>query len=136
MAPSTSLGRVLLVPYSFLGILILGLVISSIFRSVQEMGEKNIVRHHYERERERTLGRTVTNSLELERKEIEQELAHERAMAKAAARPSGRSAATWGRSHNNDFLLHRKTTFDLASQPSKESSRHGSVISMSRPASI
>lgn len=112
LAPVTTAGRCLLVPYSFTGILILGLVISSIFRSVTEMGKKNIERNHYEKQRVRTVGRTVTSSLELERRQIEIELAHERAMAKAAARPSARSPGTFQNRSNLDFLLHRKTTFD------------------------
>jgi potassium channel subfamily K len=77
--PQTDLGRGLLIPYSIAGIIMLGLVITSIFRSVDEMGQKNIVRLHYEKERERVMGRTVTTSLELERREIELELARERA---------------------------------------------------------
>jgi hypothetical protein len=119
LAPLTTAGRVLLVPYSFIGILILGLVITSIFRSVQEMGEKNIEHKHYEKQRERTVGRTVTSSLELERKEIEIEIARERAMAKQAARPSSRSPATFHQNRTNmEFLLHRKTTFDEMSAES------------------
>jgi potassium channel subfamily K len=77
--PKTIVGQALLIPYSIVGIIMLGLVITSIFRSVEEIGQKNIVRLHYERERERIIGRTVTTSLELERREIELELARERA---------------------------------------------------------
>jgi potassium channel subfamily K, other eukaryote len=77
--PKTYLGQGLLIPYSIVGIIMLGLVITSIFRSVTEMGQKNIIRLHYEKERERVMGRTVTTSLELERREIELELARERA---------------------------------------------------------
>jgi potassium channel subfamily K len=127
LAPLTSTGRGLLVPYSFTGILILGLVISSIFKSVTEMGEKNIERNHYERQRTRTVGRTATSSLELERREIEIELAHERAMAKAAARPSARSPATFQTRNNLEFLLHRKTTFDEMTQAQKLQRRDSSV---------
>jgi potassium channel subfamily K len=116
-----------LVPYSFIGILILGLVISSIFRSVTEMGEKNIERNHYERQRMRTVGRTATSSLELERRQIEIELAHERSMAKAAARPSARSPATFQTRTNLEFLLHRKTTFDEMTQSQKLQRRDSSV---------
>jgi potassium channel subfamily K len=77
--PLTNLGRGLLIPYSITGIIMLGLVITSIFRSVEEIGQKNIIRLHYEKERERIINRTVTTSLELERREIELELARERA---------------------------------------------------------
>jgi potassium channel subfamily K len=72
----------------------LGLVVSSIYRSVQELGEQKITRSHFEHQRRRTEGRTVATSLELQRKEIEAEMARERAMAKQAAKPSSRSPAT------------------------------------------
>lgn len=97
----------------------LGLVISSIFKSVQEIGEKNIIRHHYEKQRERTIGRTVNTSLELERREIELELARERVQAKAAVRASGRSPAT---------LMKRQNTFESLQ---KAHSRRGSTASSS-----
>jgi potassium channel subfamily K len=101
--PVTVAGRALLIPYSITGIIMLGLVISSIFRSVQELGEQNIVRHHFEKERERTLGHTVRTSLELERREIELELARERAMAKHAGRSSARSPATVNLASRSSF---------------------------------
>jgi potassium channel subfamily K len=77
--PQTNLGRGLNIPYSIAGIIILGLVITSIFRSVEEIGQKNIILHHYEKERERIMDRAVTSSIELERREIELELERERA---------------------------------------------------------
>ncbi|RDI80392.1 hypothetical protein Vi05172_g9571 [Venturia inaequalis] len=70
--PSENAGRALLIPYSVIGIIMLGLVIGAIFKS----------------------DKTVRSSLELERKEIELELARERAQMKQAARPSARSTAT------------------------------------------
>jgi potassium channel subfamily K len=72
----------------------LGLVIGAIFKSVQEIGEKNIIRHHYEKQRAHARKKTVRSSLEMERKEIELELARERAQIKHAARPSARSTGT------------------------------------------
>lgn len=72
----------------------LGLVIGAIFKSVQEIGEKNIIRQHYEKQRANAKDKTVRSSLEMERKEIELELARERAQIRQAARPSARSTAT------------------------------------------
>ncbi|ORY11072.1 hypothetical protein BCR34DRAFT_614864 [Clohesyomyces aquaticus] len=92
--PTRTAGRALLIPFSLGGIIMLGLVVSSIYRSVQELGEKKITRAHFEHQRQRAEGRTVATSLELQRKEIEAEMARERAMAKQAARPSARSPAT------------------------------------------
>lgn len=92
--PMTNAGRAILIPYSVGGIITLGLVIQAIYRAVQEIGEKNIAQHHFEQQRQRTSGRAVRSSLEMQRREIELELANERAMAKQAARPSGRSTGT------------------------------------------
>jgi potassium channel subfamily K len=86
-------------------------MISAIFKSVQEIGEQNIIRGHYEKQRQHTRETTVRSSLELQRREIEEQLAKERAMAKQAARPSARSPATG---------LHYQATHD---------SRRGSVAS-------
>lgn len=92
--PTENVGRALLVPFSLGGIIMLGLVVSSIYKSVQELGEKKITRGHFEQQRERAAGRAVTTSLELQRREVEAEMARERALAKQAARPSARSPAT------------------------------------------
>jgi potassium channel subfamily K, other eukaryote len=123
--PTTNIGRALLIPWSFGGILILGLVVFSIFKSVSDMGEKNIMRHHFEKARERTLGRTVTTSLELERREIELELAKEREHTKHhhhSHRGSARSPAT---------MQNRQTTFQLLQKASN--SRRGSMSSTKAP---
>jgi potassium channel subfamily K len=130
MYPITNVGRALIIPYSFGGILILGLVITSIYKSVEEMGEKNIMRHHYERQVEQTVGRTVTTSIELERREIELELAKERAHAKAAARPSARSPSS------ASLMLHRQTTFEILQHTSRLGTSQAGSISTGRPGSI
>ncbi|KAF2418249.1 voltage-gated potassium channel [Tothia fuscella] len=92
--PTEDVGRALLIPYSIGGIIMLGLMISAIYKSVQELGEQNIVRHHFEQQRAHTKKTTVRSSLELQRREIEDQINLERAMAKQAARPSSRSPAT------------------------------------------
>jgi potassium channel subfamily K len=47
----------------------LGLMVSSISNFATELGSKNIVQRHVEHSRARTFGRTVTTSLELERRQ-------------------------------------------------------------------
>jgi potassium channel subfamily K, other eukaryote len=123
--PVTNLGRALLIPFSFGGILSLGLVISSIFKSIKDLGEQNVIRHHYEKIREKNLGRAAATSLELERKEIEKELARERALAKAASRASARSPQT---------MNQRQNTFE-SFQFRQSLSRTGTMNS-SRPQSV
>lgn len=124
--PTENGGRALLIPYSVGGIIMLGLVISSIYKSVQDLGEKNIVRHHFEHERERTIGRTVTTSLELERREIELELARERHLAKQAARGSARSPATAHQAAMASLMWHLPTESRGSSARGMES-RRGSI---------
>jgi potassium channel subfamily K len=94
--PTETAGRALLIPYSITGMIMLGLMISAIYKSVQEIGEQNIVRHHFEQQRAHAKKSTVRSSLELQRREIEEQLAAERAMAKQAARGSARSPHTSG----------------------------------------
>jgi len=124
--PQENAGRAILIPYSVGGIIMLGLVISSIYRSVKELSEKNIVRHHFEHERERTLGHTVTTSLELERREIELELAHERHLAKQAARGSARSPATANHAAMASLMFHLPTDSRRTSSQGSET-RKGSI---------
>ncbi|KAF2122243.1 hypothetical protein BDV96DRAFT_482627 [Lophiotrema nucula] len=92
--PTRTVTRALLIPFSLGGIIMLGLVVSSIYRSVQELGEQKVTKGHFEHVRAKAEDRAVATSLELQRKEIEAEMARERAMAKQAARPSSRSPAT------------------------------------------
>jgi potassium channel subfamily K len=67
---TNDLGRGLVFPYTVGGIIMLGLVISSIAKFAAEMGEENVVWKHADRVRHRTLERTTTDPLELERAEI------------------------------------------------------------------
>jgi potassium channel subfamily K len=111
--PTTTLGRAILIPWSFGNLINLGLVVFAIYKSVSDIGQKNVVQKHYEHARERTIGRTVTTSLELERKEIEQELIRERDHAKHAARSSARSGGS---------LNTRKTMYQLLQKHSNAGS--------------
>lgn len=66
---SSNLGRGLLFPYSVGGIIMLGLMASSIAKFAAEIGSDKIIRKHVETTRARTVGRAVTNSLEMERRQ-------------------------------------------------------------------
>ncbi|KAF2472878.1 voltage-gated potassium channel [Lindgomyces ingoldianus] len=69
--PTNNIGRGLVFPYSVGGIIMLGLVISSIYKFMRQLGEENIVHKHLKRARERTISRTVTNSFDLRQREHE-----------------------------------------------------------------
>ncbi|KAL9078636.1 MAG: hypothetical protein Q9157_002435 [Trypethelium eluteriae] len=66
LTPTDNVGRGIVFPYSVGGIIMLGLVISSISRFTGELGQENVVKGHVERARVRTVGRSVTDSFELE----------------------------------------------------------------------
>jgi potassium channel subfamily K, other eukaryote len=71
--PTSDTGRGLVFPYSVGGIIMLGLMVSSITKFAGEIGQDNVIRRHVERSRARTVGRTVTSSLELEHRTTLQE---------------------------------------------------------------
>ncbi|KAK3069558.1 Potassium channel [Teratosphaeriaceae sp. CCFEE 6253] len=64
--PTSDVGRGLVFPFSVGGIIMLGLMVSSISKFAGEIGAEKVIRRHVERTRVRTIGRTVTSSLELE----------------------------------------------------------------------
>ncbi|KAK5700720.1 Potassium channel [Elasticomyces elasticus] len=64
--PTSDIGRGLVFPFSVGGIIMLGLMVSSISKFAGELGSEKVIRRHVERSRTRTIGRTVTSSLELE----------------------------------------------------------------------
>ncbi|EMC96426.1 hypothetical protein BAUCODRAFT_24205 [Baudoinia panamericana UAMH 10762] len=63
--PTSNAGRGLVFPYIVGGIIMLGLMVSSITKFASELGSEKIIRRHAERNRMRTVSRTVTSSLEL-----------------------------------------------------------------------
>lgn len=67
LVPTSDLGRGLVFPFSVGGIIMLGLTVSSISKFASELGSEKIIRRHIENSRVRTVGRTVTTSLELDR---------------------------------------------------------------------
>jgi potassium channel subfamily K len=68
-AAPNNVGRGLVFPYSVGGIIILGLVVSSIRRFALELGHDKVIKHHVERRRVRTIGRSLTGSSELQERE-------------------------------------------------------------------
>lgn len=68
--PSSDVGRGLVFPYSVGGIVMLGLMVSSIAGFARELSSEKVVKRHVEKTRARTMDRTVTSSLELERKQM------------------------------------------------------------------
>lgn len=68
--PINDVGRGLVFPYSVGGIIILGLMISSIRGFAQELGSTHVIHAHAEKKRTHTLNRTATNDMEFH--ELEQ----------------------------------------------------------------
>lgn len=62
--PTNNVSRGIMLPYAVGGIVMLGLVVSSLTTFATDLGSENIVHKHAERSRNRTVGRTVTNSTE------------------------------------------------------------------------
>ena len=64
--PTNDLGRGLVFPYSVGGIIILGLMVSSIRGFAQELGSRHVVMSHVEKQRNDTIRRTATTEIEFE----------------------------------------------------------------------
>ena len=65
--PPNDVSRGLVFPFSVGGIIILGLLVSSIHTFAGELGKNNVVRKHMETHRQRTLSRAVSSSIEVQR---------------------------------------------------------------------
>lgn len=63
--PINDAGRGFLMPYTIIGIILLGLMINSIHKFAVAMSKDKVIKAHTLHERARTLGRTVTNEKEL-----------------------------------------------------------------------
>ena len=73
--PPNDAGRGLVFPFSVGGIIILGLMVSSIRKFAMELGHNKVIKHHVESRRARTFERAVTNSYEAEQKyQLEEQL--------------------------------------------------------------
>ena len=64
--PTNDVGRGLVFPYSVGGIIILGLMVSSIRGFAQELGSRHVVMSHVEKQRTHTIKRTATTDSEFE----------------------------------------------------------------------
>lgn len=74
-AAPNDVGRGLVFPFSVGGIIILGLMVTSIHKFAQELGHKKVIKRHVEHKRAKTFERAVTNSFEAARKyELEEQL--------------------------------------------------------------
>jgi potassium channel subfamily K, other eukaryote len=71
--PHGDLGRGLVFPYSVLGIIMLGLVITSISKFASEISQDKVIRRHIERKRSRTVERSITSAQEIRRLESRQD---------------------------------------------------------------
>ena len=69
--PPNDVGRGLVFPYSVGGIIILGLMVSSINKFAQELGRDNIIKSHVEKRRANTIKRSVTTTFELEQRQAQ-----------------------------------------------------------------
>ena len=70
-------GRGLILPYAVGGIIMLGLMVSSISKFAQQLGYSHVIRNHVEKRRTETFDRSVSNSMELSQRDaLEARLAH------------------------------------------------------------
>ena len=74
--PPNDVGRGLVFPYSVGGIIILGLMVSSIRKFAQDLGHDNIIKNHVEKRRVNTIERSVTSSFELEQAQARKDTRH------------------------------------------------------------
>ncbi|KAF4539384.1 Voltage-gated potassium channel beta-2 subunit [Lasiodiplodia theobromae] len=98
MVPSNDVSRGLVFPYSVGGIIMLGLVVSSIYKFSTDLGHEKVVRKHIDKVRSRTLDRTVTSSFELRQRATAKRLRHSSSrplpVISGPFNPVDRSAAT------------------------------------------
>lgn len=66
--PTSNTGRGLVLPYSVGGIIMLGLVVASISKFATELGTEKVIKRHAEKARVRTTERSITTSVELDRR--------------------------------------------------------------------
>ena len=74
--PPNDVGRGLVFPYSVGGIIILGLMVSSIRKFAQDLGHDNIIKNHVEKRRVNTVERSVTTTFELEQRQLQRRPKH------------------------------------------------------------
>ena len=119
-------GRGLVFPFSVGGIIILGLMVSSIQRFAKELSHDKIVKKHVESRRVATVGRSVTTSFEAERRRehLEEELEYGKVLSISAPfNPRKRTIAfddqTDDRTRTGDHSRYDGAGDEKANGPSK-----------------
>ncbi|KAL9594635.1 MAG: hypothetical protein Q9219_006919 [cf. Caloplaca sp. 3 TL-2023] len=79
--PINDAARGLVFPYSVGGIIILGLMVSSIRKFAQEISHDNIIKTHAEKRRIQTIDRSVPNAIELEQRQVNEKIMTRRPMS-------------------------------------------------------
>ena len=118
-------GRGLVFPYSVGGIIILGLMVSSIHRFAEELSKDNVVRKHIENRRVNTLTRAVTfTEQDLEREHLEKEMAHLHGAKPTISRPFPLATPDKAASSGPAEMEPRRIQFDapekVAATPAKD----------------
>jgi potassium channel subfamily K len=128
--PQTDAGRGFLFVFEPLGIIFLGLVISSISRFAANISADKIIKTHQRHARESTVGRTVTNEAELRER-----------LGLPARRPSSAALSTRSRRESLDHygrlqVVGRTVTFKEKKAPARGGGRGGAArTAKKKPAS-
>jgi potassium channel subfamily K len=74
--PTNNVSRGLMLPYAVGGIVMLGLVVSSLTTFATDLGTANVVKKHARQSRNKTIGRTVTSSTEYLQRQFQAHAGH------------------------------------------------------------
>jgi potassium channel subfamily K len=122
VVPKTNGGRGLVFPYSVGGIIMLGLVISSISKFASELSEDNVVRKHIDHIRTRTIESTVTDPSELYRLQSEQ------ALMRTRSRKHLSISAPFNRRKNRTVGVNPDDDVPRRASSTPSMRRHGSIV--------
>jgi hypothetical protein len=127
-SPLSDSGRGFLFVFEIIGIIFLGLVISSISRFAKNIGADKIIKRHQIHARESTVGRTVTNEGELRER-----------LGLPPRRPSSAAAPAARRESINKYgklkIVGRTVTFDEKKMPARGGGRGGAARTVRKAAS-
>lgn len=108
MTPGSAGGRGLIIPYALGGVLILGLLVSSISRFASELGTEKIIRGRIERSRSRTLERARGPSYSAPIPTSSPDVSRPQTMESTTSRPNDR--ITWDTELPRPGNLRRRLT--------------------------